>query len=457
MSYEKAFEALKEGDFKAASALLEKAAEETGYQSDLINNAFTLALYRGGEKDKFVQAAFRIGESLVDTDPGSAMDYFQRAFLGSPDGLDAAKMRRMAEIFGLWTAPKDFLERSAGPIRKVAHVVGSLAPTHPPAAYVRMLVQSLQQHGIESVVFTTEWASSWFVNPADSPEKVNLDVGAEVVIASVEGDFNERAQRIAESIRAHGLDVAFYHAGLREQITTRVATLRPAGIQLHIGSPNVTVAAPFDVPAGMLPASDIEDRMQANPPSTRQGMGLESAASVSATFGNLQKVAGSGYLHALGEILQRFPKHFHLFAGSGDVKAIRAYLHAEGVLPRVRFLGAMSDVASVMGVVDIYLAPFPQPGDAAFVLDAMGAGKPVVALRYPSGTPYNASAEMVGVPELLAAREAEYSEIAMRLIRDREAYEKAAVAVSARFAKEFHPGSLGPRYMRMVEEILKNQ
>jgi len=457
VSYEKAFEALKAGDFKAASALLEKAAEETGYDSDLINHAYTLALYRAGEKDRLAQAAFRIGESLVDTDPGSAMDYFQRAFMGAPDGLDATKMRRIAEIFGMWTVLKDSSGReSAHPVRKVAHVVGSLAVSHPPAAYVRLLVQSLKQHSIESIVFTTEWASSWFVNPAGSPETQNLDVGTEVRIASDEGDFNERAQRIADSIRAYGADVAFYHAGISEQITTRVATFRPAPIQVHVGRPNETVAAPFDVRAGMLPSSDIEDRMQANPPNTRQGMGLESADSVSATFGNLQKIGGSGYLHALGEILQRFSKHFHLFAGAGDVKAIRAYLHAEGVLPRVRFLGPMSDVASVMGVVDIYLAPFPYMNDGA-LLDAMGAGKPVVALRYPPGTPYNESAELVGIPELLASREAEYSEIAMRLIRDREARDKAGAAVSARFQKEFHPSTLGPRYLRLVEEISKNQ
>jgi predicted O-linked N-acetylglucosamine transferase (SPINDLY family) len=178
-------------------------------------------------------------------------------------------------------------------------------------------------------------------------------------------------------------------------------------------------------------------------------MGLESAGSVSATFGEFYKVAGSGYLHALGEVLKRFPKHFHLFAGSGDVKPIRAYLHAEGVLPRVRFLGPMSDVASVMPVVDVYLAPFPHSGDLA-VLDAMGAGKPVVTLRYPAGSPYNSAAELVGVPELIALREIEYAEIAMKLVRDREFRERTGVAVSARFQKEFHPSLLGPKYLQLL-------
>jgi hypothetical protein len=449
VSYEKAFEALKDGDFKAASTLLEKAAEDTGYDSDPINHAYTLALYRAGEREKLAQAAFRIGESLVESDPASAMDYFQRAFLG---GLLSAQRKRIGEIFQSWSVEKSAQSVSL-PIKKVALVVGCLASNHPPAAYARMLAQSLKQSGVEPVVFTTEWTSSWFVNPAGAPEAEDLVMGVETVIASDEGDFNERAARIGASIQAYGIDVAFYCGGLNEQITTRVATLRPAVVQVHVGLPGETSAALFDGQAGLLPASDVEARMQARPPSTRQGMGLESAGSVSATFGDFAKMGSSGYLSALGEVLTRFPKHFHLFAGSGDVKPIRAYLHSEGVLPRVRFLGPMSDVASVLDVVDVYFAPFPSPNDTS-VLDAMGAGKPVVALRYPAGTPYNSAAELVGVPELLAAREAEYGEIAMRLIRDRESREKASAAIAARFQKEFHPSSLGPRYIQFVENLL---
>jgi hypothetical protein len=445
VSYEKAFEALKEGDFKAASVLLEKAAQETGYQSDLINHSYTLALYRSGEKERLAEAAFRIGESLVDSDPASALDYLQRAFLGG--NLDVARNRRVCEILEAWAAPKGSGPR--GEIAKVALVVGSLASNHPPAAYVRMLARSLRGHGVQPIVFTTEWAASWFVNPVGAPEAQNLDVGVETVVASSEGDFAERAERIATSIRAHGVDAAFYHTGLNELITARVAAWRPAPIQAHVGPAGELDASFIDAHPGVLPASDIEERMEAHPASTRQGMGLESAGSVSATFGEFYKVAGSGYLHALGEILKRFPKHFHLFAGTGDVKPIRAYLHAESVLPRVRFLGPMSDVASVMPVVDVYLAPFPHSGDVT-ILDAMGAGKPVVTLRYPAGSPYNSAAEIVGVPELIASREMEYAEIAMKLVRDRDFRDRTSVAVSARFQKEFHPSLLGARYLELL-------
>src|SRR5262245_6528069 len=102
MSHEEAFRALKDGDFRIAIPLLEHAVRESGYASDAINQAYTEALYRAGEKTRLADAAFEIGDSLVETDPAAAMDYFQRALLG---GLDAACVRHVGEIFERWAAP----------------------------------------------------------------------------------------------------------------------------------------------------------------------------------------------------------------------------------------------------------------------------------------------------------------------------------------------------------------
>ena len=79
MNYEDAFEALKNGDFKGAVPLLEKAARETGYTSDVINHAYTLALHHADDKPRLSEVSFRVASSLVQDDPASAMDYFQRA------------------------------------------------------------------------------------------------------------------------------------------------------------------------------------------------------------------------------------------------------------------------------------------------------------------------------------------------------------------------------------------
>jgi hypothetical protein len=62
-----------------------------------------------------------------------------------------------------------------------------------------------------------------------------------------------------------------------------------------------------DEPAEWIPlASDVETRIQMSEPLTRQAMGLESASTISATFGDLYKVGGAEFLGALCEIMNTF-------------------------------------------------------------------------------------------------------------------------------------------------------
>jgi glycosyl transferase family 1 len=455
VTYQEGFEALKEGDFKAAILLLEKAARETGYTSDIINHAYTLALYRTGNKSQLADASFEIANSLLQNDPASAMDYFQRAIFA---GLDARRVRRIGEIFEEWAAPVQSAPLNQ-PFDRVAHVVGNLQRGNPLTRYLRMLTASLNRQGIRSTIFTTEWAASWFFNTSGMGQSEQVEIEASTDIASVEGDFIERAARIADAIRAAEIKVAFFHANLGEQITARVAAMRPAAFQVNVNHGTEMDADLFDAfihfsqnaqsasrfashPSEWIPpASDIESRLQMAEPVTRQGMGLESASSVSATFGSLDSLPG-GYLKALAEILKRFPKHFHLFAGEGHVRGFRGVLHSEGVLPRVRFLGQVADVAPLLDTIDVYLASYPHPGVHS-VIEAMGAGKPVVVLR-------TAGAEFVGVRELIAAGEAEYIEITDRLLRNTNLRQKMGQAMRDRFRAEFRPDRLGERYAQFI-------
>jgi hypothetical protein len=467
VSYHEAFEALKNGEFKTAATLLEQAARETGYSSDIINHAYTLALHQTGDKPRLADVSFRVGNALLQSDPASAMDYFQRALLA---GLDAKRVRRIGEIFEEWAAPRTQIAIDR-PVDHVAHVMGCLLPGHAPSQYVKMLASSLKRKGVESTVFTTEWAASWFFNPAGVPQSQPVEIEATVNIASVEGDFVERAQRVADAIKSSGIKVAFFHGNLAEQITARVAAMRPAPVQVNVNHGSEMDADLLDgyihlfqnamertrfsshVSEWIPLASDIETRLQMTELVTRQSLGLESASSVSATFGNLYKVSGSGYLKVLAEILKRFPKHFHLFAGAGNVKSIRSFLHSEGVLPRVRFLGHVGDVAPLLGAIDVYLASFPHSGGHS-VIEAMGAGKPVVVLRFPPDSHYNSGAELVGVRELIAPGEADYIEIADRLLRDPALRKKQSEAMLQRFRSEFRPERLGERYAAFMDRLL---
>ncbi len=465
--YEEAFEALKNGEVKAAVPLLEQAARETGYASDVINHAYTLALYRADEKPRLADVSFHIGKSLVQSDPASAMDYFQRGILA---GLDPQRVRQIGEIFESWAASRSSV-RVSEPVERVAHVIGCLSPEHGPARHLKMLAASLNHQGVRSTIFTTEWDASWFFNPAGEPHSQPMAIEADTHIASVEGDFVDRAEKIAEAIGASGIQVAFFHSSLAEQITARVAAMRPAPIQVNVNHGAEMAADLFDGfihlfqnaigrtqfsshPAEWIPlGSDIESRQQASEPVNRQGLGLESASTISATFGNLCQFSGNGYLKALAEVLKRFPKHFHLFAGEGNVKAMRGLLHGAGVLPRVRFLGHVADVASLMDTVDVYLAPFPHSG-AHSILEAMGAGKPVVAMRFPPDSVYNSGAELVGLRELIAPGEANYVEIADRLLRNPALRQKQGHALRDRFQAEFRPELLGERYVGFLGRLV---
>jgi glycosyltransferase involved in cell wall biosynthesis len=471
MSYQEALESLKNGDFQKAAELLEKAAIETGYTSEVVNHAYTLALYRIGDTERLAEIAFRIGRSLLGSNPALAMDYFQRAIFA---GLDSDHIRKIGEIFEAWSSGQkpapDGREKHETPVKRVAHVVGCLLPGHAPTQYLEMLCASLAQEGVESLVFTTEWAASWFFNPEGVAQSQDVGIAAPTFIASVEGDFEERADRIVDAIRAAGVQAAFYHASLAEQITARVASRRPAPIQVNVDHGSEMDADLFDgyihlfhnalertrignrhmewIPL----ASDIEDRLKAHPPATRASLGIGEAKSVSATFGNLHKVAGAEYLAVLVEILKRFPDHYHLFAGAGDVKAIRGQLHSANVLSRVRFLGHMGDVAPLLDVVDVYLASFPHSG-GHFILEAMGAGKPVVVLGYPSVSRYNSGAELVGIPELIARNRPDYVEIADRLIRNPAERVALSDPIRGRFRSQFGRDRLGSRYIQFLSEL----
>jgi hypothetical protein len=466
VNYEEGFEALKNGDFPAAVPLLERAARETGYTSDIINNAYTIALHQTGDKPRLADVAFRIGSLLREQDPASALDYFQRALFA---GLDAQRVRQIAQIFESWRVPARAHPFAGRDVKRVAHVVGCLLSGHAPSQYVRTLASSLRLQGIESTVFTTEWAASWFFNPTGVTQSQNIDIDASVKVASVEGDFIQRADRIVDDIRASGIQVAFFHGSLAEQITARVAALHPAAIQINVNHGtemdadlfeghihlfrNATERTRFSDRAEWIPlVSDIEKRLQMTEPVTRQSMGLDSASTISGTFGNLYKVEGSGYLRVLSEILRRFPKHFHVFAGAGNVRPIRSYLHSEGVLSQVRFLGHLSDVAPLLPMIDVYFASFPHSGGHS-LLEAMGAGKPIVVLRFPSDSHYNSGAELVGLRELIAPGEADYIEIADRLLRTPAFREAQGKAMIERFRAEFRPERLGERYKAFIEKF----
>jgi glycosyltransferase involved in cell wall biosynthesis len=112
----------------------------------------------------------------------------------------------------------------------------------------------------------------------------------------------------------------------------------------------------------------------------------------------------------------------------------------------------VGDTVPLFNVVDVYLAPFPN-SSCRSILEAMGAGKPVVALRVPPDLQSNAAAELVGLRELTAPGEADYIEIADRLLRNAALREQQGQAVQDRFRSEFRPDRLAQRYKQFLRQF----
>jgi glycosyltransferase involved in cell wall biosynthesis len=465
---QKALQALRSGDFDRAGTLLKHVVEEHQYASPVLNDAYTLALYKAGRRSELADASFQIGNRLRNSDPAAAMDFFQRAIF---NGISPEQVREIGE----WherRAARTIQDRSGPKIRtdRVAHVVGCLLSGHAPSLYVQLLSKALKARGVESHVFTTEWAANWFFNPTGAHQSERIEIDAPTVIAPIDGNFEERADRVAAAIRSAKIDIAFYHNSLAEQITTRVAALRPARIQVNVNHAQEVAADLFDgfihlfengVRRTRFPfrqwrhiplISDIEDRLSSCARRTRQSLGIDSAQTVSGTFGNLYKVYDATYLHTMAKIMKRFPAHFHIFAGSGDNASIKEFFRQEGLLPRILFLGHMPDVAPLLDCIDIYLNSFPESGGQS-VLEPMAAAKPVVIRRYAEESHYNVGAELAGLPDLIAASEEEYVGIAQRLLENPDLRQTCGEFLRQRFRANFRPARLAEQYLDFMKSL----
>jgi glycosyltransferase involved in cell wall biosynthesis len=467
---QEALDALRSGDFESAAELLGQLVQENRYTSPVLNHAYTLALHKAGRQAELAAASFEIGNQSRDTDPAAAMDYFQRAIF---NGLSTDKILRIGKWHELRAAaPASNSWSESRPIRteRVAHVVGCVLSGHAPSLYVQLLSKALRARGVESCIFTTEWAANWFFNPPGARQSEPIEIEAETVFATIDGNFEERAESVAAAIRHAKIDIAFYHNSLTEQITTRVAALRPVPVQINVNHAEEVEADLFtgfvhlfengvrrtrfpSRPWRHIPLiSDIEDRLAACTPETRQNLGIPSASTVSGTFGNLYKVSDRAYLQVVAKILNRFPAHFHIIGGSGDNVPLKEYFAKEGLLKRVLFLPQRPDVAPLLGCIDVYLNSFPDSGGQS-VLEPMAAGKPVVIRRYAHETHQNVGAELGGIPDLIAASDDQYAAIAERLLQDPDVRRNYGDAMRQRFQENFRPARLAEQYLEFMKSL----
>jgi len=149
----------------------------------------------------------------------------------------------------------------------------------------------------------------------------------------------------------------------------------------------------FVVPHGLDAASFLShaDSREA----TRRAMGLTGDEQVLLTVGRLEPVKGHSYLlQALPILLAAYPRLRLWIAGEGSLCTRLAQQAASlGVAEAVAFLGYREDVPSLLAACDLFVLPSLEESFGQAVLEAMAAGRPVVASR------------VGGIPEVMAGCE----------------------------------------------------
>jgi glycosyltransferase involved in cell wall biosynthesis len=101
------------------------------------------------------------------------------------------------------------------------------------------------------------------------------------------------------------------------------------------------------------------------------------------TAGSLYPVKGHVHLvHAMATVVSRVPDAVCVFAGRGELLGpLQATAAQLGIERNVRFLGFRPDVPAVLKALDVFVLPSLSEGLSLALLEALAAGKPVVATR----------------------------------------------------------------------------
>ncbi len=120
-----------------------------------------------------------------------------------------------------------------------------------------------------------------------------------------------------------------------------------------------------------------------DPSAKKKALGLDPQAGIIGFTGWLLPIKGPIHLlNAMPKVWERHPHATLVLAGKGALESdLRHRADALGANGRVRFLGWREDIAEIMPIFDVFVLPSLNEGMGRVLVEAMAAGKPVVASR----------------------------------------------------------------------------
>lgn len=313
------------------------------------------------------------------------------------------------------------------------HLASGQPGPRDPAAFIR-LVRLLQRERPDVV-------HTFLITASIYGRMAAFMAGVPLVLAAEQNVYQQKPKR---------------HALLERALATRtyrvVACCEVVGqfYQRQVGVPSSKVAVIYNaVRFGQRPHA--EDRAPA-----RAALGLPADAVVLGTLGRLTEQKGQRVLlQAVAQLTTQHPNVILFLAGVGP---LRDNLEAEagrlGIPERVRFLGMRRDRDNLYAAMDIFVLPSQWEGLSLALVEAMGAGRAVVATSV-GGNPEVVTDQRTGLlipPSDINALTDALSGLIADPERRAALGEAAATEARARFSIEEHVSQLAALYRQGLAE-----
>jgi glycosyltransferase involved in cell wall biosynthesis len=288
-----------------------------------------------------------------------------------------------------------FLSTSSGP-GGAERVISNLAATLDPSRYRAVLClfragwiqERSESRGVRTHIIPTRGMTDWrwalrFKKILEA-ERVNL-IHAHEFDANVQGAVVAAISGIPIVATVHGKH--YFWERLRRRLAYRWVSRRATMVavsedlkrfivqKVGVHSDRIKVVYNgVEVPSSPLRA-DID--------ACRKELDLPENDRVVGVVGNLYPVKGHQYLiEAIPAVLEKCPDTSFIFAGRGQLETeLRDQVNKLGLDKRVHFLGLRQDIPKILALLDIFVLPSLSEGLSMAILEAMMAGRPVIATR----------------------------------------------------------------------------
>lgn len=189
----------------------------------------------------------------------------------------------------------------------------------------------------------------------------------------------------------------------------------------------------------------------------RSNLAISPEVQVIGMVGRLSLQKGQKYLlKAVSKIRDRFPKIVLLIVGDGPLRnELESYARSLDIMKNTIFLGSRRDIPAILSSMDIFVFPSLWEGLPSTLIEAMAAGKPIIATDI---TPNKEiiNSEKVGILVPAKNSDALASSIDL-LLHNKDLSEDLGKAAKERAFSHFNIKATVDRYTTLFENILRGK